>query len=873
LGNNAAFKLLSAPQEGECANETNPSLEAGINNANVAEGSGSASQPIAKRLRSAKGKEVSEVSRQNKKRKAPSPQQPYMTQNAPPYSIVSDLLNTKANITFGQLMAMPPYRNDVRKATAPKRAKIAKVANHTKVDGNTPMMCKAQVAGWKVEVILDSGSSISIVSKKFMESLGRRVEKPSERRITGIHGEKRPSLGIVTQVPVKIGSVTVAVDTEVIDASGYSLVLGTDWLKRANAIIDYQDCKLTLRDEKGTISVPCRNTSEMSLDSDDGSDSESEGEYDESSEDSDAEIDDEETNFVGLSYSLPQQGTNVKYKITSEGIRTNSECTSWETYDYLTYCFDVVRKKKKHKQGRRSATGPKSSCWCEKYLETREDKCETCEEQLQEWEAVSILPQKEVEDVRCNLTQGGVEILEENRYKPLINEIIGEFPNLAASDLSQLGKTDIYQHTIDVKDAKPIKLHPYRTSPRHLSFLKEEIERMITNGLIKKSFSPWSAPTVVVNKKNGKFRLCIDYRKLNAVTKPDAYPVPRIADMLDALGHSAFFSTLDLASGFWQVEVAAKDREKTAFTTPFGIYEFLVMPFGLINAPATFQRVMDRVFHEVAWKFVLVYIDDIIIYSKTREEHEKHLRVVFTLLRNAGLKINLEKCDFFRTRLAFLGHIITIEGIALDPAKIEKVKSYPVPRDKTNVRAFLGLASYYRRFVREFSTVAKPLHNLTKRDVVFEWKNEHQSAFDVLKGRLTSAPIMTYPDFSKQFILATDASDCGIGAVLSQKDTENHEHPVAYASRLLSSTEQNYTVVERECLAAIWAVRHFRHYLHGPKFDLYTDNLALTWLKNRPQPKGRIARWIFELSEYDYEIIHKQGRLNANADTLSRIKY
>jgi hypothetical protein len=706
-----------------------------------------------------------------------------------------------------------------------------------------------------------------------MESLGRRVEKPSERRITGIHGEKRPSLGIVTQVPVKIGSVTVAVDTEVIDASGYSLVLGTDWLKRANAIIDYQDCKLTLRDEKGTISVRCRNTSEMSLDSDNDSDSGSEGEYDESSDDSDAEIDDEETNFVGLSYSLPQQGTSVKYKITSEGIRTNSECTTWETYDYLTYCFDVVRKKKKHNLGRRSATGPKSSCWCEKYLETREDKCETCEEQLQEWEAISILPQKEVEEVRCNLTQGGAEILEENRYKPLIDEIIGEFPNLAASDLSQLGKTDIYQHTIDVKDAKPIKLHPYRTSPRHLNFLKEEIERMITNGLIKKSFSPWSAPTVVVNKKNGKFRLCIDYRKLNAVTKPDAYPVPRIADMLDALGHSAFFSTLDLASGFWQVEVAAKDREKTAFTTPFGIYEFLVMPFGLINAPATFQRVMDRVFHEVAWKFVLVYVDDIIIYSKTREEHENHLRVVFTLLRNAGLKINLEKCDFFRTRLAFLGHIITVEGITPDPAKIEKVKSYPVPRDKTNVRAFLGLASYYRRFVREFSTVAKPLHNLTKRDVAFEWKNEHQSAFDVLKGRLTSAPIMTYPDFSKQFILATDASDCGIGAVLSQKDTENHEHPVAYASRLLSSTEQNYTVVERECLAAIWAVRHFRHYLHGPKFDLYTDNLALTWLKNRPQPKGRIARWIFELSEYDYEIIHKQGRLNANADTLSRIKY
>jgi hypothetical protein len=175
--------------------------------------------------------------------------------------------------------------------------------------------------------------------------------------------------------------------------------------------------------------------------------------------------------------------------------------------------------------------------------------------------------------------------------------------------------------------------------------------------------------------------------------------------------------------------------------------------------------------------------------------------------------------------------------------------------------------------VKEFSTIAKPLHNLTKKNVTFEWGQEHQSALDVLKGRLISAPIITYPDFSKQFLLATDASDCGIGAVLSQKDTENHEHPVAYASRMLSSTEQNYTVVERECLAAIWAVCHFRHYLHGPKFNLYTDNLALTWLKNHPQPKGRIACWIFELSKYDYKIIHKQGCLNANADTLSCIKY
>jgi hypothetical protein len=282
---------------------------------------------------------------------------------------------------------------------------------------------------------------------------------------------------------------------------------------------------------------------------------------------------------------------------------------------------------------------------------------------------------------------------------------------------------------------------------------------------------------------------------------------------------------------------------------------------------------MDRVFHKVTWKFVLVYIDDIIIYSKTYEEHLEHLRNVFTLLENAGLKINLEKCDFFKTKLAFLGHIITVEGITPDPAKIEKVRHYPIPQDKTNVRAFLGLASYYRRFIKGFTTIAKPLHNLTRKNTTFEWKPEHQVAFDALKEHLISVPIMTYPDFSRKFILATDASDWGIGAVLSQKDEGNLEHPIAYASRLLSAPEQNYTTVERECLAIIWAVRHFKHYLHGPKFDLYTDNSALTWLKNRSQPKGRVARWIFELSEYDYEIIHKQGRLNANADALSRLPH
>src|SRR6185369_10856300 len=401
LGKSTAFKLIGAPQEGESADNINPSFKTGDNDRVIGENIGSTSkqdtpQPIAKRLRSAeKKKEVSEDPKQKKRKKVPPVQQPYMTQNAPPYSIVADLLATKANITLGQLMAMPHHRSEIRKALTPKRTRVVKMANHTAIEGNTPMTCKAQVAGWKVEVILDSGSSISIISKKFMESIGRRIEKVSGRKITGIHGERRPSLGIVTQVPIKMEEIVVAVDMEVIDATGYALILGTDWLRKAHAIIDYQECKLILKDGKQTAQISCKNTKAVVLDNDD-KDDDSEEEYIESSDDSDTE-DDEEVNFVGLTYELPYQETYMKYKITSEGLYKDSKLTTWEIYDELSYCFDPI-KRKKGAQERRKTTGPRSYCWCDYYLETIQDTCEVCEEYQQDHKAISILPRKEVQD-------------------------------------------------------------------------------------------------------------------------------------------------------------------------------------------------------------------------------------------------------------------------------------------------------------------------------------------------------------------------------------------------------------------------------------------------------------------------------------------
>ena len=316
--------------------------------------------------------------------------------------------------------------------------------------------------------------------------------------------------------------------------------------------------------------------------------------------------------------------------------------------------------------------------------------------------------------------------------------------------------------------------------------------------------------------------------------------MPRIQEMLNALLGSQWFSTLDLASGYWQVMMDPKDKEKTAFITKYGTYEFNVMPFELCNAPATFQRLMDRVYKEIAWKFVVVYLDDTNVYSKTFEDHLDHLKIVFQRIRDAGLKLNLDKCNFWMKSLPFLGHTISSKGIAPDPAKIEAVQKIQPPKSTTKLRSFLGLAGYYRQFIRNFSAIAQPLNKLLHKNEPYYWGSKQQQAFEKLKEKLVTAPILAYPDFSKKFILATDASYHDFGATLSQKDKDGKEHPIAYASKSLLSQEQNYFATELECAAIVWAIEHFYSYLGATEFVLVTDHLALKWLKT-VEPKGCIG--------------------------------
>jgi len=374
---------------------------------------------------------------------------------------------------------------------------------------------------------------------------------------------------------------------------------------------------------------------------------------------------------------------------------------------------------------------------------------------------------------------------------------------------------------------------------------------------------------VIVPKKNGKRRICIDYRKLNKVTEKDVYSLPLINEILESFNNSKWFTSLDLASGYWQVVMKERDKKKTAFITQFGTYEFNVMPFGLCNAPATFQRLMNKLLQQYIGKFVVVYLDDLTIYSNTFDNHLQHLATIFKTLQDTNLKINLNKCQFFLSKIKFLGYEVSDQGIAPDEDKLIKVKDFERPTNVRQLRGFLGLASYYRKFIENFSKIAKPLNKLLQKDTEYEWMEDQQKAFDTLKNKLIIAPILRHPNFNVPFYLHTDASGTGLGAVLVQREG-TREHVIAYASRSLNNAEQNYCTTDLECLAVVWAVEHFRQYFGTSHFYIITDHSALQWLKTA-ELKGKRARWILRLEPYNYTILHRPGRKHNNADSLSRM--
>lgn len=479
------------------------------------------------------------------------------------------------------------------------------------------------------------------------------------------------------------------------------------------------------------------------------------------------------------------------------------------------------------------------------------------------------------------------DILEENlkrlrldhmnqEERKCISELCKEYKDIFYSDQLPLSFTNQVKHFIRTKNEDPIYVKPYRQPPVQTQEIKNQVEKLLKNNVIQESHSPWNAPVHLVPKKmdasgETKFRMVIDYRRLNDITTDDKYPLPNITDLFDKLGKSKYFTTLDLANGYHQIEINESDRQKTAFSTEAGHYEFLRMPFGLKTAPATFQRAMDNVLRGLQGLHCLVYMDDIIIYSTSMQEHVKDLRSIFDRLREANLKVQLDKSEFLRKEVLYLGHTITDQGLKPNDDKIKAVLNYPLPKTVTEIKSFLGLVGYYRRFIKDFAKITKPLTNCLKKRNKIVIDQKYMDAFHQCKELLTHAPLLQYPDQSKPFILTTDASAVALGAVLSQ-GTIGTDQPIAYASRTLSETEMRYSTIERELLGVIWAVKHFRPYLYGNKFTIYTDHRPLTWLDSLKEPNSKLTRWRLRLQEYDFETKYKNGKQNTNADALSRIK-
>ena len=430
------------------------------------------------------------------------------------------------------------------------------------------------------------------------------------------------------------------------------------------------------------------------------------------------------------------------------------------------------------------------------------------------------------------------------------------------------GVTSSTMHSIDTGDAPPAASRPYPVSPADEVRLKKHIDEMCTAGIIRPSSSPWAAPAFFKVKPEGDIRLLIDYRKLNKVTAPDAYPMKTAASILMRLQGAKIFTTLDLKSGYWQVPVAAQDVPKTAFATPFGLYESLVMPFGLRNAPATFQRLMDNVLAPAT--NAVAYMDDVLVYATDHDSALRELRGVFELLRRHGLHIKLSKCKFLQTELRYLGNIIGANGVRPDPADTAAMRDLAAPTNVKQLQSFLGSATYYRRFIRDFAYIAQPLYKLTRKETTWKWTEEHQRAFEQLKRCLCSPPVLAFPDWNKEFTLTTDASSIGLGAVLEQADNDGQLHPIGYASRVLNPAERNYSATDREALALVWGIKHFYTYLAPRPFTVFTDHSALRALTAGTDPHARHARYLAFLQTLSFTVVHRPGKEIPHADYLSR---
>lgn len=736
------------------------------------------------------------------------------------------------------------------------------------------MTVNGKIENIPYNIIIDTGASTSVVGEKFFDEYLNQNNKavmlyPSQSNIIVADNRTAVTRGMCF-LQVAVGPINEKVSFKIIENLGYKVILGVDVLSQWQVKIDF---------EKEIIKFPTKEIVSMKI------------RKDEKNTDrvfhlaclTDIEIPAYSARCIDVKLDthedLPEE--HVFYVKTDlfQAVSTNihlgngvQELRDDKTMEVLVFNRNPWKKKIYKNQ-----TIGQATLTVEHSIFTMSEEETEISKNLKSWKVPEPIKEpvgqydKLLQDIAKIDLKSDSDLTEEQI------KIVREFlvKNVARFAVNPKKPTVIskVKHYIETVEHRPFKLRNFRISPKEQDVIMKEVEEMAKHEIIRPSNSPYASPVVLVAKKDGSIRFCVDYRKLNTITKRDNYPLPRIDDTIEKMRGMDYYTSVDLAAGYWHIEINEADKEKTAFTSCAGLWEFNVMEFGLTNAPATFQRLMDEVTTGVDWTAGTVYLDDILVGSKTFEDHLKDLQKLFDKLRDYGLSMKLSKCHFFKKRLIYLGHEMSKEGIKPDPMKVAVIQNLQAPTDISGLRRFLGLTSYYRRFIKGYSKIAFPLNNLLKKNTLYYWSTTCQEAFQTLKDKLVSSPILVHPDFNKPFVLYADASTKGLGVILAQVQNQN-EHVIAYASRTLNKAERNYTISELEALAIVWGVTYFRPYLYGSKFTAVTDHSALTSLFKMKEGTPRLQRWALKLQDYIplMEIRHRPGKDHTNVDTLSRLE-
>jgi transposase InsO family protein len=705
------------------------------------------------------------------------------------------------------------------------------------------------------KALVDTGACISCISLHFLKltypHLWNKLQPSQYQHVFGVGGEKHKVLGSL-EIKLHIQSKPFTAKVHVFDRLHHHFILGRDFLKQHRANIDLGNNCVTFDDQ---LQVPC------------------------------LELPDK----VGLARLAstvklpPESVTTVPVNITRINnprtciLEPDSPCTeegavvakcTVNAYRGKAVCqiMNPSPETVYLKQGKIIARAQTIN---------HDNITEFSHEQV----SVNSTSCREANKVATGKTDFNIDLSESNlndTQKQELQNLIEQNRDVFSFNMSEIGCTNVMKHTMDTGDAPPQRQMYYRTSPQVRNAQEKQIGEMLENNIIEPSSSLWQSPVVMVKKKSGEYRFAVDYRRLNNVTKQISQTMPRLESIFDALGEAQpkYLSTLDMSSGFWQIPLDEASKEKTTFTTQWGNYNFTRMPFGLVNAPASYTILTNKVLQGLHWKNLLCYVDDILVYSKTFDQHLTDLQQVFDRFRTSNLTLSPTKCKFAAKRVLYLGHYITDQGIEINDSKVEVVKNYPRPTKQKHVRQFIGLCQYYRKFLYNFSKIVAPLNNLLKKEFTkFEWLPEHEHAFTTLKEAMCKAPVLKFADNNKDFILTTDASNTAIGYILSQIDETGIEHPVSYGGRGLRGAEVRYNTSELECLALVEGFRANHIYLANSNTLVQTDHSALQWLHKIQPTTGRLARWALLLQSYKYTVKHKAGKQNKAADSLSRREY